>query len=241
MYFPYPHEAALAQIPVPYPYEDEVLWVYPLRMKDCLQLDMYIRSMYIKEYGTKVALIPEGDRETFKKEFGETVAALTHTRGVGQSVLWSSPSAMTYLVFLLLRGAMTEAAIGDLFFSIGLNQGALLAIHEMHRSVYIDPPSPPKLDVPERKPKYSYTSLERVAQIYHSLGEKYHWTYEQVLNLTDYQVYWYMYLFPGEREHIEELYSVSRSDTNDSSPVGSGVIRFNSPEDYERWKATRKG
>lgn len=240
MIFPYPHTAALAQIPVPYPYKNEILNVYPLRLRDVLDLDMFLRGLYVKSYGTRVNLIPESDRPAFLSDFGKTLSEITYQRGVGHSVLWGSPEAMTHLVFLLVRGAVPEDQIRELFFGSGLDKDSLTAISEMFNAVICPTPPVPTLNIPKKKPKYEHTEQERAARVYHTLAKEFHWTYEQVLDLTEYQIFWYLYLYPDEREHHEEMHAmIHRGNGEDGEPsmASPGILHFNSPEEYEAWKA----
>ena len=235
----------MAQIPVPYIFKDETFLVYPLRIRDTLDLDMFLRGLYVKGYGTRAKLIPESDRAAFLSDFGKTLSEISYQRGVGHSVLWGSPEAMSHLVFLLVRGAVSEERIRKVFFGRGLDRDSLTAISEMFNAVICPTPPVPKLNIPPRKPKYESTEKEREARIYHTMAKEFRWTYEQVLDLTEYQVFWYLYLFPDEREHHEEMHAMIHRNGDGGSEGGGaptstpGVIHFNSPEEYEAWKAKR--
>ena len=239
MIFPYPHSAALAQVPVPYLFKGEEFLVYPLRLRDGLSLDMFLRGLYVRNYGEKAKLIPEGDRSSFISDLGKTLSGISYQRGVGHSVLWGSPVAMTHLVYLLVRGVVSEERIRELFFSRGLDRESLTAVSEMFNAVICPTPSVPKLNIPPKKPKYEHTLLEREARVYHTLAKEFHWTYEQVLDLTEYQIFWYLYLYPDEREHHEEIHAMAHRGGEEGEPsvTSSGLLHFNSPEEYEAWKA----
>ena len=243
MIFPYPHTSALAQVPVPYLFKKEVLMLYPLRLRDGLELDMFLRGLYLKNYGEKAKLIPEGDRSAFVADFGKTLSEISYQRGVGHSVLWGSQDAMVYLVYLLTRKKVPEERLRELLFGNGLDRESLTAVSEMYNAVICPTPPVPKLDIPSKKPKYESTRQEREARIYHTMAKEFRWTYEQVLDLTEYQIFWYLYLYPDEREHHEEMHAMAhRNGDGDLEGGGAptstpGVIHFNSPEEYEAWKA----
>ena len=214
--------------------------LYPLRLRDGLDLDMFLRGLYIRSYGEKAKLIPERDRSAFVSDFGKTLSEISYQRGVGHSVLWGSPTATAHLVYLLVRGVFSEDRIKELLFAGGLNRESLTAVSEMFNAVICPTPSVPKLNIPPKKPKYEHTALERDARIYHTLAKEFHWTYDQVLDLTEYQVFWYLYLYPDERVHHEEMHAMMhRGIGEDGEPTvtSSGLLHFNSPEEYEAWKA----
>lgn len=248
MIFPYPHSAALAQMPVPYFYKGESLTLYPLRLRDVLDMDMWLKSRIVKEYYEKVELFPPGEREEFIKEMGEKIAEIDISSGRGHVLLWRNSDALIHLVSLLTRGRVEEKKIQELFFPNGFSDEAVDAILEMKQAVWRDLPPIPKLNIVEKKPRYEATKEENEARVYHMLAEKYHWTYDQILDLTDYQAFWFGYMFPEEREHYEDLDAMAQQSrasrlSDESEPLPSpkpGVIHFNSPAEYEAWKARQK-
>ena len=248
MIFPYPHTAALAQVPVPYFYKGETIILHPLRLRDVLDMDMWMRSRVVKEYYEKIELFPPEEREEFVKEFGEKIAEIDTSTGKGNAILWRNSEALTHLVFLLTRGELEEKKIRDLLFPNGFNKESVEVVLEMKQAVWRDLPPIPELKIVEKKPRYEATKEENEARVYHMLAEKYHWTYEQILDLTDYQAFWFGYMFPEEREHYEDMDAMvqqsraSRAARESEPPPAPkpGVIHFNSPEEYEAWKARQK-
>lgn len=245
MIFPYPHTAALAQIPVPYPYKDEILNIYPLRLRDVLDMDMWLKSRVVLEYHHQIELLPPSEREEFVAGMSDIISDINGSSGRGYRFLWENESALLHLSVLLTRGMVPEEHLRELLFPNGFSEEAVDTITEMKRAVWRDLPPIPKLNIVEKKPRYEATKEESEARIYHMLAEKYHWTYEQILDLTDYQAFWFGYMFPEEREHYEDMDAmihqsrVSMEANNAEMPPAPkpGVIHFNSPEEYEAWKA----
>ena len=245
MIFPYPHSAALAQMPVQYFYKGETLVLYPLRLRDVLDMDMWLKTRVVQEYYDKVELFPPGEREEFIKEIGEKIAEIDTSTGRGYTIMWRNADALVHLVVLLTRGKVEENKISELLFPNGFTEESSDVVLEMKQAVWRDLPPIPKLNIVEKKPRYEATKEENEARVYHMLAEKYHWTYDQILDLTDYQAFWFGYMFPEEREHYEDLDAMvqqSRAtrmagdDAPDPAPK-PGVIHFGSPEEYEAWKA----
>ena len=117
---------------------------------------------------------------------------------------------------------------------------AIRTVTEIRRAVYRSTPPAPKLNIPDKRPKYETTPEEGEVRIFKMLADKFGWTYRQVLDLTDYQIFWYTYMFPEEREHTEELYDIAHKDDHKS---GSGnkhlpnSMYFESPADWDAYKA----
>ena len=245
MIFPYPHSAALAQVPVPYFYKDAVLLIYPLRLRDVLDMDMWLKSRVVKEYHDQVELLPPGEREEFVAGLSDIIAGINGSSGRGYRLLWSNADALLHLAVLLTRGVVEEDRLRELIFPNGLTEESVDVVTEMKRSVWRDLPPVPELKVVEKKPRYETTKEESEARIYHMLAEKYHWTYDQILDLTDYQAFWFGYMFPEEREHYEDIDAMIHQSKASLEARGAeaspspkpGVIHFNSPEEYEAWKA----
>ncbi len=246
MIVPYSHKFALAQVPVLYPYKDVVLRLYPLRLRDALDMDMWLQARFVKEYQNNIALIEDKElRDEFVKTLGQTIGRISLQNNNGYQLLWNNIDALCHFIYLLTRGEWSEDRLSDLFFGEGLTSEVLDTILEMRIAVWCDLPEIPKLNIVEKKPRYEHTEEELVARIYHTMATKYNWTYEQVLDLTEYQAFWYSYLFPEEREHYEEMDEMAHKTESASSrpandvPRKPGTIHFNSPDEYERWKAKR--
>jgi len=245
MIIPYSHRAALAQMPVTYYYKGESLLIYPLRLRDVLALDSWLQSRFVKEYYDRVDLVPEEERKEFVDQLGRIIAGISSQSDTGHRLLWGNSDAMCYLVHLLTRGEWTEERAAGLFFPTGVTPEAQMAIMEMRDSVWRETPEAPKLNITEKPPKYQHTPEELDARVYHAMASKYQWTYDQTLDLTDYQVFWYSYMFPEEREHYEEMDAMankrpaSGNNGRPDVPYQPGTIHFSSPEEYEAWKAKR--
>lgn len=245
---PYSHQEALTQAPVPFTVGGEKVKVYPLTYGALLDLNNQLRRRFFQQFDGQVELLPEAEQEDFIKPIIETAEKLDFQSGTGYQFFLSDLDLQVLLVWHLCRFQEEDKKnwIQGQIFPNGLSQESLVLIFAMQRAVYRKLPPSPKLNIPDKRPKYEVNSEESDAKIFKLLGEKYHWSYRDVLNLTEYQVFWYTYLFPDEREHIEELEEIAHRNDNAGPgngpdvPYQPGTLHFNSPEEYEAWLATRE-
>lgn len=78
------------------------------------------------------------------------------------------------------------------------------------------------MNVRHRKPRYRATRDEREARVFKQLPEKFGWGHGQVLALTEYQIFWHTYLYPEEREHLEDMDAMSSQYDKDANTTGFG-------------------
>lgn len=251
MIIPYTEQDALIQAPVYYKAGDEELLIYPLRLGDLIKLNGYIRYRYVTIETAGTEHLDDESRQLFIDDFIKKLDGFDFLSGHGYKFFISDIPSLVYYIKSMVRfhPDWTDAKIRDVFFSNGITELALVRITEMRLAVHCEAPPNPTLNITDKPPKYEPTQEEMVAKVYKSLAEKYHWTYEQVMNLTDYQVHWYTHLFPEEREHIEDMDEMAhKNDRNGVTGTGSSrvdvpyqpnTIHFNTPEEYEAWLAER--
>ncbi len=239
---PYSHEAALGQLPVSYRINGVTLLLYPLTLRSALEMDQWLRQEYLRQYEGRIVVLPESERNEFAATMLETTAKMTFQYGPGYQFFITNFDAMVRLVRYLCRDKVKERKIRNVVFFGGLTEKAIQAVTEMRLAVHRPIPPAPKLNIPSKQPKYETTQEEGEARIFKMLADKYGWTYRQVLDLTDYQVFWYTYMFPEEREHAEELHDIAHRD-DQSTNGGTGnhsvpnSMYFESPEKWEAYKA----
>ena len=234
----------MAQTPVHYRLQDNVRTVvlYPIRQGDAIEFDNWLKYQYVYSLNHQVELLPPSERQPFIEGILNEVERFDHQYGKGNEYLLASIDGLVRYIALLTRYQWQEPDIRAFFFpNDRISETALQIIDEMRLAVFRQiPPDPPQPNINRKRREYN--EEEAVVRIYRSLGEKYHWTYQQCLELTPYQVFWYLYLLPEEREQIEELHRLSKqnSDTFDKPELPPGTIRFNSPEEYEAWRARQQ-
>lgn len=139
-----------------------------------------------------------------------------------------------------------ESRIKDIMFPNGqITENALIWLGEMQMAVRRDIPPVQQLPDSDKAP-LTYTPEESVVRIYRSLGEKYNWTYRQCLELTDYQVYWYLYMLPEDIARLNELNDmIAKNKETSGKSAGSNdtplpnIKKFDTPEEYEAWLVTQ--
>ena len=250
MIIPYTEQDALVQAPVYYKAGEEEVLIYPLRIGDLIRLNGYVRYRYIKKETEGIEHLENEIRREFIDDILTRIEGFDFLSGLGYRFFLSDLPSLLLYVRCLLRAEETTSDewIRKTFFPNGIDELAIIRIAEMRVALHIDTPPIPALNIENKPPKYETTKEEQVARIYKSLADKFHWTYKQVLDLTDYQIYWYTHLFPEEREHIEEMDEMSHK--NDRGVTGTGTSRvdvpyqpntlhFDSPEEYEAWLAEK--
>lgn len=229
----------MAQTPVPYMLGGDTLWLYPVRQCDHIKFNTWLQYQYAQSFKQKLDIVPPEDRAVMIDYILEVVANFDYETDEGQKFMRTSISALIEYAHILLRGAVTKLYLQDILFKDNtITETSLQTFDEMRLAVFRPlPPDPPQPHTNQKRREY--TDDEAAIRIYRSLGEKYDWTYQQCLELTPYQVFWYLYLMPEEREQIEELQRLAIQNQSKFSepPVPQGAIHFNSPEEYEAWLA----
>ena len=235
MILPYSHKAALAQAPVPFQINDRTILLYPIRQGDAIQFDVWLQYQYAKQYGGQVNLLPPQERKAFIARILDEAEKFDQYSGY--RFIISNVDAMVRYVQILTRFEWDEQDIRvTLFPDNEITDGTIATVDMMRTAVSRPiPPEPPQPNVNRKRREYS--DEESVVRIYRSIAEKYHWTYQQCLDLTPYQVFWYLYLMPEERELMEDMERMSKSKTDIPHAFEPNVRRFNSPEEYEEWLA----
>jgi len=189
MLLPYTHTAAMAQSPVPYRFADRVIWLYPIRQGDAINFDVWLKYEYAQQFAGKIELLPQSDRPAFIDSVLDSVEQFSYQFGEGRSFLLSSVDALVKLLLILTRDEWQDVR-EDMFPDNEISTRAIHTIDEMLMAVYRPiPPVPPQ---PANQKRREYTEEESVVKIYRALGEKYHLPFQQVLELTPYQVFWYL-------------------------------------------------
>lgn len=253
MIIPYTERDALIQAPVYYKVGSETVLIYPLRLGDIIKINGFVRYRYVLRETAGSEYLDDEVKQEFIDDVIERLTDFDFLVGDWHRFFLSDLPSLVYYVRHILRSPSDwdDERIVKVFFPNGITDLALIRIAELRLSLHCDTPPIPKLNITDKPPRYEPTNEEQIARVYKSLADKFHWTYEQVMNLTEYQVYWYMHLFPEEREHIEEMDEMAHK--NDRGGVtGTGTSRidvpyqpntlhFNTPEEYEAWLEKRRG
>lgn len=251
MIIPYTEQDALAQAPVYYKVGDEEVLIYPLRLGDLIKINGYVRNRYVRKETAGTEHLDSISRREFIDDFIKRIEGFDFLTGDGHLFFINDLPSLVFYVKHLLRfqDGWDDRRIQETFFPGGVDDLALTRIVEMRLALYCETPPIPPLNITNKEPRYEATKEEQIARIYKKLADSYHWTWDQVLDLTEYQVYWYNHLFPEERQHIEEMDEMAHK--NDRGPTGTGTsrvdvpyqpntIHFNSPEEYEAWLAEKQ-
>lgn len=241
MLLPYLHEAALTQTPVTYFIGDDEMTLYPLTFRSINWLNFYTRDLYFQSFVKQIELLPDQIRQDFIAELMTESEGFSYLSGKGQEFFMSNSRLLTLLIRHLSRFSeeWPEDRIEETLFSSGITARTKQIIMEMQLVVHRDLPQSPPLQIPDKQPRYEWTPDETIIWHYRSLMEKFHWTPEQMLDITPYQAACYHYLLPSEREQREDL-ERSFEDRNDGSgpkPLPPGQKHFNSPEEFNMWLA----
>jgi hypothetical protein len=105
-----------------------------------------------------------------------------------------------------------------------------------------EPRIPERKLTPEQKAKEDEIAVSRTYKV---LAKNYHFSFEQVRNLTTYQIYYYVILLPEEEQELAEMDAALQRHHPGQPPLSRPIVRnsnpnvkhFNTPEEYEMWRA----
>ena len=237
----YLHQEALTQTGVMYSFFGKEMMIYPLTLRAVNDLNRRVREKYFEKYEESMLLMPESERADFWKAIDERSENLSFQTGDGRTILFSDKAVLATLIRYLCRNSndWSIERIGEVLSSDVSAPEMIFVIDDMLGAVFREPPEIPKINIPDKPSRYEWTSEERVVQLYTILFSKYHWSFEEVMQLTDYQAVWFAYyVLPGEREHIEDMYNDRPRSGSDGPdvPYQKGALHFNNPEEFEAWK-----
>lgn len=250
MLLPYSHKSAMAQTPVPYTMpDDSIIMLYPATVGMIQEFTVWLQARYTAQFAPLIASMPDDVRPGFFETLYNGIATFDVTTGIGYAFLQTDADAMSRYIYMLARQPVdwSEERIKTLLFSQGVTEYGLVHFTSIQMAVTRKLPESQPYPKTSKRKQREYTEEEAVVRVYRMLGEKYGWTYKQCLELTDYQIYWYLYMLPEEREQLEEMERMineSQSKMSDSQlPSGTmmnpNVIHFNTDEEYQAWLATR--
>lgn len=239
----YSHAQALAQAPVRFRLHGNQIVLRPLTVSATLDIDGFLRFQYQAQFDGQIELYPEDARADFVTALLDDIEGITYQHGKGSGFLLTDVDSMVYFVRHLCRfdEAWPENRIKEVLFPGGINEDSLGIFTAMRAAVYRSVPPFPVLNIASKPDKYESTSEENEVRNYRILFDKFHWTFAQVLDLTEYQIAWCRYMLPEEREQREALEETLNrsSDGNDGAPLPPGQIHFNSSAEYEAWLAEK--
>ena len=239
---PYTHQEALAQFPVDYELGEDTITIYPLTLRSVIDVNQKVRSEFIRSL-EDITLTGQ-ELIDYNAQLYKISESMTFETGKGREFFISNPKLLVYFVRHLNRFSeeWSDSRLTSLLFPYGtVNESALLLVMEMKMAVTRKLPEMPTLNIQYKPPKYRATQEETEARIYKSFAEKFGWTYKDILELTEYQVFWYSYLYPEEREHIEEMDALSHKNdngfNNSSLPISTNpnVKQITDPEEIRLW------
>lgn len=248
MLLPYSHKSAMAQTPVPYSMPDKsIIILYPATVGMLQEFTVWLQSRYVTQFAPLIAAMPDDVRPGFLETLFKGLDTFDASMGAGYAYLQTDAEAMSHYIYLLARqpADWTEDKIKTLLFPDGASDFGVLHFTSMKMAVSRTMPEPQPN--PSSKKQREYTDEEAVVRVYRMLGEKYGWTYKQCLELTEYQIYWYLYMLPEEKEQLEEMERMINESRNQmpgtdipsGTMVNPNVIHFNTDEEYQAWLATR--
>ena len=236
---PYSHQEALVQFPVQYELGDGTITLYPLTLGAVVDLNRTLRTSFLSQL--EDSTLTGEEAVNYNANLLKIVEAMNFETGKGREFFFSSPKLLVYFVCHLCRFSeeWSESRLSSILFPYGtVEEAGLIRVIEMKTAVTRQLPEPPKLNIRHKEPRYKATQEETEARIYKSFAEKFGWNWEQIQKLTEYQVFWYSYLFPEEREHIEEMDEMANKDNPPGSippPSNPNVKQITDPEEIRAW------
>lgn len=236
---PYSHQEALVQFPVQYELGDGLITLYPLTLGAVIDLNRALRSEFLSQLEDKG--LSGQESIDYHSNLLKIVDGMNFETGKGREFFFSSTKLLIPFVRHLCRfnEEWSESRLSRILFPFGaVEEDGLVKIIEMKTAVTRQLPEPPSLNIRHKEPRYKATQEETEARIYKSFAEKFGWNWEQIQKLTEYQVFWYSYLFPEEREHIEEMDEMANKDNPPGTlpiPNNPNVKQITDPEEIRQW------
>jgi len=262
----YSHQAAMAQAPVPFTLFGTLVWIKPLTERDNIELDNLVRFEYMNKALPNLAHLSPEAKNTYANVAREKSVTLTHRFGDGHSLLFSTQLMYAMAIWYFTRKAtpsLTTADVRALCFprpSDLITAEHRVTYYNVYNAVFRAIPPPPqyaltpKKDKEDEKPTFLETLAdEAVVRMYRSLATKYHYTPDQIADLTHYQQYFMVFSLPEEvKQQIEMERAfqqrrgnagggrISKHMTPPPPPTPSGTIQM-SPDEFMAWQANQKG
>ncbi len=253
----YSHQSAMAQAPQPFILFGRLVHVKPLSERDCMELDNAVRFWYLQSHSLVQTNLSSEAAIRIANAVKAKAITLTYRHGEGHELLFASQLHYSTLIWHFLRRvtpaldipAITSLCFKDETESVG---------HE-HRKAYYDlsagvfraiPPPPPNAFRKKQNEKPTFLPTleeEAVVRLYKALAERYHFTPDQIADLTHYQQYWLLFMLPEEAERLAQMEALAqRANASQHGgkiippplPTPAGTVAM-SPEEYETFMANR--
>jgi len=255
----YSHQSAMAQASQPFFLFGHLIHVKPLSERDIMELDNHVRSWYLQSVSPATTHLSRDAAVKLTNAAKAKAITFTYRHGEGHELLFTSQFNYSTLIWHFTRRATPSldiSGITDICFKSPDEPVSIdhrLLYYELSASVFRQiPPAPPNAFAKKTKQeKASFLPTleeEAVVRLYRALAERYHYTPDQIADLTHYQQYWLLFSLPEEVARLAEMEALARRSNNTNNagritppppPRPPGTIQFSSPEEYEAWLANR--
>jgi hypothetical protein len=218
-------------------------YVSPLTLGDTSELDVWLQYEYLRHLTKPIEQQLPEIREAFLQSIRDAAQKLVYQSEAGYHFYSSKPERIIRVVWQFIYKKTTIPYTDFMTLCAELKIPELLkiliAVNQcVSRSL---PESKTQRNERTSQPSDEEDNLA-ITRTFKLFAKEYHFSFEQVQNMTPYQIYYYMALLPEEEQHLAELESMLRRNEQSPSRIHSNpnVMHFSTSEEYDAWLSSKK-
>jgi hypothetical protein len=242
----------LAGIPIHATLFDRDVLISPLTIRGTLNLNIRVRKLYLEENIQLLEDVPDEIKVQILIDLKEKARNLSVDYGDGQLFLFTNANAFCTMFAAYCVNStppVTEEWIKEK--CCVANQVTMPAVNllkEIQESTVVSYPKQqdlPKRNEPELAKFFEDADAESLVRMFRSLAERYHFSMEQIFDMTPYQGYCMLAVLPEEARHIWEMENMHRKNISQPGqkaampPPPPGTVQM-SPEEYNAFMMQRR-
>jgi hypothetical protein len=242
----------LAGLPIPARLFDRDVLISPLTIRDIQALNIHMRQLYLTEHISLLDGTPPDVRKQVVADLYEKARSMSIEHGDGQLFLFTNVDA--FCMVLVAYCVKSNPPLAEDWIKekcCVLNQVTLPSVallKEIQTAITVSYPKQqdlPKKNESELAKFFDDPDAEAMVRLFRGLAERYHFSMEQIMNMTAFQIHNFLFLLPEEVRRILEMDAdIQRMRGNQnapgqqhtaSPPPGSGVVQMDVAS-YNAWK-----
>ena len=245
-YIPPTHSQMLVGVPIPATLFGRDILLSPLTIHVAQTLNTKMRQSYLAQHRRLLENTPEDIKTEVLGDLVQKARTLSVEYGDGQIFMFTNVDVycMTFAAYCAKSTPLvTEEWVREKCCPLNhVSPQAALLLREVQLAVVVPYPKqqslPPKNE-PELETFLEDPDAEAMVRVFRGLAERYGFSTEQVMNMTPFQTYSYLFMLPEEHRRLLELEAMSKKNTASGGDVPrppAGTTQM-TPEEYVRFKA----